>query len=72
MMMLFNILILIARIFLGVKFLWILVMNTVNPETYPLSDLDWFLYFLVFDIWIHSLSRNVKMDDDEDEITPYR
>lgn len=65
MTMLFNILVAIARIYLGIKFLWVLIMNQVNPENYPLESLQWFLYFMIFDIWLHSISRNVKMNDDE-------
>lgn len=65
MMTLFNILIWIARIYLGFKFIWVLIANTINPEAYPLSDLDWFLYFLVFDIWLHMISQNFKMEIDE-------
>jgi hypothetical protein len=64
--MLFNILVAIARIYLGIKFLWVLIMNQVNPENYPLESLQWFLYFMIFDIWLHSISRNVKMNDDEE------
>ncbi len=66
MTMLFNILVAIARIYLGIKFLWVLIMNQVNPENYPLESLQWFLYFMIFDIWLHSISRNVKMNDDEE------
>lgn len=65
MTMLFNILVAIARIYLGIKFLWVLIMNQVNPENYPLESLQWFLYFMIFDIWLHAISRNVKMNDDE-------
>lgn len=66
-MILFNILILIARIYLGVRFLWVLIMNNINPEAYPLESLQWFVYFMVFDIWLHSISRDIKMDNEKEE-----
>jgi hypothetical protein len=33
-------------------------MNSINPIEYPLQNLDWLLYYLVFDIWIQLVIPN--------------
>lgn len=40
------------RIYICFKFISGLILNTVNPNDYPLDNLNWLLYYLVFDIWI--------------------
>jgi hypothetical protein len=40
------------RIYICFKFVGGLIMNSINPNEYPLQNLDWLLYYLVFDIWI--------------------
>jgi hypothetical protein len=65
MKILFNILVFTARIYLIIKFLCVLVGNTFDPESYPLGDLEWFLYFLVFDIWLNTILKDIKMEVEE-------
>jgi hypothetical protein len=52
---------------LGIRFLWVLIMNQVNPETYPLESLQWFVYFMIFDIWLHTISKDIKTDTEKEE-----
>jgi hypothetical protein len=35
-------------------------MTSFNPELYPLSMLNWWIYFLIFDIWMNSMLLNEK------------
>jgi hypothetical protein len=35
-------------------------MTSYNPEAYPLSMLNWWIYFLIFDIWMNSMLLNEK------------
>ncbi len=37
-------------------------MTYYYPETYPISLLTWWIYFLIFDIWIDHLLNNKKIE----------
>jgi hypothetical protein len=53
-----SIILIIIRIYICFKFVGGLIMNSINPIEYPLQNLDWLLYYLVFDIWIQLVIPN--------------
>ena len=42
----------VIKLFILVKVSYLLFMTSYNPEAYPLSMLNWWIYFLIFDIWL--------------------
>jgi hypothetical protein len=42
----------IIQIYILIKVSYLLLMTSYNPEAYPLSMLNWWIYFLIFDIWL--------------------
>lgn len=46
------------RIYICFKFVGGLILNTINHNDYPLDNLNWLLYYLVFDIWIQLVIPN--------------
>ena len=53
-----SIILIIIRIYICFKFVGGLIMNSMNHIEYPLQNLDWLLYYLVFDIWIQLVIPN--------------
>ena len=52
--LIFNFLILLSRILIGIYFFYHLVMNLRNPMEYPLEKLNWFLFFFVWELWTYN------------------
>lgn len=44
-----------ARIFIFLKIISLLILTSIFPEKYSISELTWWIYFLVFDIWVMSM-----------------
>jgi hypothetical protein len=63
-MVIFNFIIIIFRIFVIVKVGFLLTMTSQYPETYPLSLLNWWIYYLIFDIW---LLTTFKLDNHKEQ-----
>jgi hypothetical protein len=40
-------------------------MNGLYPDEFPLSNLTWWIYFLVFDVWVTLTLTSTKYEDDE-------
>jgi hypothetical protein len=40
-------------------------MNSINSNEYPLQNLDWLLYYLVFDIWIQLVIPTPSQEPEE-------
>jgi len=53
----------IIQIYILVKVSYLLFMTSYNPELYPLSMLNWWIYFLIFDIWMNTILPNEKNKD---------
>ena len=53
------------RIYISYKFVGGLIMNSINPSEYPLQNLDWLLYYLVFDIWIQLVITTPLQEPEE-------
>jgi len=48
-----------------IKMGYLFTMNYLYPEEYPLSDLTWWIYFLVFDIWVMTTINSSTKNDVE-------
>jgi hypothetical protein len=53
------------RIYICFKFVGGLIMNSINSNEYPLQNLDWLLYYLVFDIWIQLVIPTPSQEPEE-------
>jgi hypothetical protein len=57
-------LVIVARIYIAIKILVLLYLSNLNADLHPISDLTWWIYFLVFDIWLQQiLPDNPKEED---------
>jgi hypothetical protein len=56
MKLLLALFLIIIRIFVGFKILYWLVQESKYPELHSISDIEFYVVFLIFDIWI-SLSH---------------
>jgi len=53
----FTFLILLAKLYLGFRILYWAILEISNPELHSLSEIEGYLVFAVFDIWIsHSIT----------------
>jgi hypothetical protein len=48
-----------------IKMGYLFTMNYLYPEEYPLSNLTWWIYFLVFDIWVMTTINSSTKNDVE-------
>ena len=62
----FNFLILLSRILIGIYFFYQLVMNLRNPMEYPLEKLNWFLFFFVWELWTYNAMSKPTDGDETD------
>jgi hypothetical protein len=56
----------IIRIYIFAKISFLLFMTSLYPESYPISVLTWWIYFLIFDIWLEIILPN-KNDSNENK-----
>jgi hypothetical protein len=42
----------LVRVYVFAKVFYLMCMTYYYPESYPLSVLTWWIYFLIFDIWL--------------------
>lgn len=50
------------RIYIFAKVFYLMCMTYYYPESYPISLLTWWIYFLIFDIWIDHLLSDKKIE----------
>ena len=63
-----SFIIVFVKIFVAVKVTILLFMTKSNPEEYPISDLIWWIGFLVFDMWVvNQLPDSITEDKDTTE-----
>jgi len=62
----FTLLVLLAKLYLGFRILIWGIMEISNPELHNLSEIEGYLVFMVFDIWISYSSSSVKIMREED------
>ena len=48
-----------------IKIIYLFTMNGLYPDEFPLSNLTWWIYFLVFDVWVTLTLTSTKYEDDE-------
>ena len=54
----------LVRIYIFAKIFYLLYMTSSYPESYPISMLTWWMYFLIFDIWLEIMLPTNKDDFD--------
>ena len=64
--LIFNFLILLSRILIGIYFFYLLIMNLRNPMEYPLEKLNWFLFFFVWELWTYNAMTKPTDDNETD------
>lgn len=45
----------VIKLFIMGKVIYLLYMCSSYPIEYPIENLTWWIYFLVFDIWVHTI-----------------
>jgi len=50
----------LVRVYVFAKVFYLMCMNYYLPETYPISLLTWWIYFLIFDIWLETILPTKK------------
>ena len=56
----FTLIVLLAKLYLGFKILIWAIMEVSNPELHSLSEIEGYLVFAVFDIWISHSTISIK------------
>lgn len=56
------------RIYICFKFVGGLILNTINPNDFPLDNLNWLLYYLVFDIWVQLIIPNTISEKTTEDV----
>lgn len=57
----------LIRIYIFAKVFYLMYMNYINPETYPISLLTWWIYFMIFDIWLDHLLTDKRPEKFKNE-----
>jgi len=55
----------LLKFIIMIKIIYLFTMNWLYPDEFPLSNLTWWVYFLVFDIWVTLTLTSTKDEDDE-------
>ena len=48
----FTLIILLGKLYLGIRVLWWIVLEISHPELHTISEIEGFLVLLVFDVWV--------------------
>jgi hypothetical protein len=60
------IILVIVRIYVFCKIIYLLYMTSQDPITYPIEMLTWWIYYLIFDIWLKSILPNEETKNNEE------
>jgi hypothetical protein len=60
-------LVIVVRIYIATNILVLLYLTNLNSDRHPISDLTWWIYFLVFDIWLQLILPKSPDDDKLEE-----
>lgn len=66
-----SLIIVFARIFIFLKITTLFILTSMFPERYQTSELTWWVYFLIFDIWVLSMipsPEEIKKSQEEEEV----
>jgi hypothetical protein len=56
----------LTRLFIFTKVVYLLFMTQMYPEIHPITELIWWICFLVFDIWsLMIINNNVEKEKKE-------
>lgn len=61
---LISILLIVLRICVFVKVIYLLYMTKRFPSDYPMNDLIWWICYLCFDIWLQFILPNENEKED--------
>jgi len=64
---LFIIILIILRIYILVQVATLLYLSHNDPEGYAIQKLNWWIYFLVFDIWLQLILPKPPEDETPQE-----
>lgn len=67
MFTLIEILVLIARTFVAFKFAYLLFQTQLDPESYKIDSLYWYVCYFVGDLWLIKINQQYVTDDKEKE-----
>ena len=57
----------LIRIYVFAKVFFLMCMTYYYPESYPISTLTWWMYFLIFDIWLEQMLPSNKIGNPNKE-----
>ena len=58
----------VIRIYVCYKVISGLIMNSVNPQQYPLDNIMWWIYYMIFDTWLQQIIPNSITEDSDESI----
>jgi hypothetical protein len=64
-----SVLLIILRIYIFAKLVYLFWMTSLYPENYPISLLTWWIYFLIFDLWLNCnvTTKDVYQNSDNEK-----
>ena len=62
----FKLILVLIKIYIFCKIIYLLYMTNHYPSEYPIESLTWWIYFLVFDIWLELNLPQTNSDGFED------
>jgi hypothetical protein len=48
----FKFISILIKILIFIKISYLLIMSNLYPQSFPITLLDWWIYYLIFDIWL--------------------
>jgi hypothetical protein len=65
MKILISVFLIIIRIVVGLKIMFWLIQEYKYPELHSMSDVEFYLVFLIFDIWISISNSGIEIPNKE-------
>ena len=65
MKILISVFLIIIRIVIGLKIMFWLIQEYRHPELHSMSDVEFYLVFLIFDIWISISNSGIEIPNKE-------
>ena len=62
----FTLFVLLAKLYLGIRILIWAIMEVSNPELHNISEIEGYLVFAVFDIWISHSTTSIEIFKKDD------
>ena len=62
----FGIILGLSKIVAGGYVLFYLFMSINNPTEFELSKIQWFIYFFIWDIWVHIHADKLVVEENDD------